>query len=226
MRIGICDDEQHDLTLLENYIHEFDESLEVMAFLSSSALIQAFDQYFFDLVFLDIEMGTPNGFQIAQILMSKADAPLIIFVTNSNDYTIRGYEVAFRYVKKPIVYETFCAAITAARDRITPQKISFIENGNTVILSIKDICYIEAFNYKATFHTVCGEYHTRMSLKNLEETLFACSFARPHKSYLVNLNFVNNAAVKEITMVDDTKIPIGRNHKKAFEQVLQQFIRG
>lgn len=52
-------------------------------------------------------MTYPNGYEIAKKLKGLKDPPLVIFVTKSSDYTIRGYEVAFRYLKKPISEKSF-----------------------------------------------------------------------------------------------------------------------
>ena len=49
-----------------------------------------------------------NGYQAAEELNKLPDIPLIIFITQSGAYIIRGYEVAFRYLKKPVEYRTLC----------------------------------------------------------------------------------------------------------------------
>ena len=96
MKIAVCDDEQHDLDLLCALIHQYNSAFDLTAFHRADALLDAFQADFFDLVFLDIEMEAPNGFEAAELLMSRPEKPLIVFVTNSSAYTLRGYGVAFR----------------------------------------------------------------------------------------------------------------------------------
>ena len=62
-------------------------------------------------------------------LVEMENPPLIIFVTNSGEYTYRGYEVAFRYLPKPVAYETLEDVLNDAVDKIAPQKFSITENG-------------------------------------------------------------------------------------------------
>lgn len=104
MKIAICDDDILDLQSLQSMIWDYDVSLDVTVFRSASALLRAFDTMFFDIIFMDIEMEHPNGYEVAEILMQKKDKPLIIFVTNSGEYTIRGYGIAFRYIKSDCLY--------------------------------------------------------------------------------------------------------------------------
>ena len=63
---------------------------------------------------MDIEMRSPNGYDAAVSLMQNEARPLIIFVTKSSSYTILGYGVSFRYLKKPISYDAFSAVLKLA----------------------------------------------------------------------------------------------------------------
>lgn len=123
MKIAICDDDILDLQSLQSMIWDYDVSLDVTAFRSASALLRAFDTMFFDIIFMDIEMEHPNGYEVAEILMQKKDKPLIIFVTNSGEYTIRGYGIAFRYLPKPLSATAVSDVLKLAIESITPQKI-------------------------------------------------------------------------------------------------------
>ena len=93
MRIAVCDDEMQERQILLDLIHRYDSGLQVEAFSSASALQTAMASCFFDIIFMDIEMESPNGFEVARALTEApgGEKPLIIFVTKSGDYTIRGY---------------------------------------------------------------------------------------------------------------------------------------
>lgn len=52
-------------------------------------------------------MELTSGFEAAELLMSKKQKPLIVFVTKSTAYTVRGYDVAFHYLVKPIREDKF-----------------------------------------------------------------------------------------------------------------------
>lgn len=114
MRIAICDDEPNEQRQLEAYIQAYNASLQYELFSSAQSLWDASKTYYYDIIFMDIEMESPNGYEVATWLMQYNEKPLIIFVTKSDDYTIRGYGVAFRYLKKPITYNDFCRVLELA----------------------------------------------------------------------------------------------------------------
>ncbi|MEO2817362.1 LytTR family DNA-binding domain-containing protein, partial [Flavonifractor plautii] len=50
-------------------------------------------------------------------------------------------------------------------------------------------------------------------------------FARPHNSFLVNLDFVDRIQKANLLLTDGTEIPISRNRKKLFDEALFHFLR-
>ena len=83
MNIAICDDEQQDIDILYNYCKSCKLPYNISTFLSASDLLEAFKSQFYDLIFLDIEMDKPNGFEIGSILAGYSPRPVIVFTTNA-----------------------------------------------------------------------------------------------------------------------------------------------
>ena len=102
MRIAICDDEDQERLNIEALVKRYAPELSIVLFSSADELLAAAKTTFFPLIFLDIEMDDTNGFDAAEELMSGSAKPLIVFVTKSTEYTIRGYDVAFHYLVKPL----------------------------------------------------------------------------------------------------------------------------
>ena len=98
MRIAICDDEDQERLNIEALVKRYARELSIVLFSSADELLAAAKTTFFPLIFLDIEMDDTNGFDAAEELMSGSAKPLIVFVTKSTEYTIRGYDVAFHYL--------------------------------------------------------------------------------------------------------------------------------
>lgn len=225
MKLAVCDDEQHDLDLLCTLIRQYNSSFDLTAFHNAQALLDAFQSEFYDLVFLDIEMDAPNGFEAAEMLMACPEKPLIVFVTNSSAYTLRGYGVAFRYLTKPIVYDSIKAVLDLALEQIIPQKIALPQKDQRLLLSISDIYCIEIRNHTIIFRTKNGKYELRSSLKDIEAQLPTMCFAKPHNSYIVNLAEVRSLAAKSLTLTNGDQIPVSQRNRKPFEQALFQYIR-
>lgn len=225
MKYALCDDDPDELKIMADLLNRFNAQAEFGCYRSAQDLLDAFSKDYFDIVLLDIEMQEPNGYQIAQELSKLPDAPLIIFITQSSDYTIRGYEVAFRYLKKPVSYCDFERAVVAATSKISPKRIPVSGTHETFFLRVKDIIYIEVFNYIAIFHTEHGTYRERISLKQLEKEISSSGFARPHNSYLVNLEYVDCIQKDTIVLTTGENLPLSRNRQKTFCKAMSDFMR-
>ena len=125
MRIAICDDEHQERLNIEILVKRYAPELSVSPFSSADELLIASKTTFFPLIFLDIEMDNTNGFEAAKELMSGSAKPLIVFVTKSTEYTIRGYDVAFHYLVKPLNEEKFHEVLERALRLIIPRYFSF-----------------------------------------------------------------------------------------------------
>lgn len=225
MKYALCDDDPDELRIMADLLLQFNAQAEFSSYRSAQDLLNAFSIDYFDIVLLDIEMQEPNGYQIAQELSKLPEVPLIIFITQSSDYTIRGYEVAFRYLKKPVSYCDFERALMAATSKISPKRILINGNHGAVFLRVKDIIYIEVFSYIAIFHTEHGIYKEQRSLKQLEKEISISGFARPHNSYLVNLEYVDYIQKDTIILTTGEKLPLSRNRQKIFYKTMSAFMR-
>jgi DNA-binding LytR/AlgR family response regulator len=225
VRIALCDDEQKELSYLQALIKEYDSSIDVSLFLSAEQLLDNLSRQSCDLIFLDIEMAGLNGFDAAKELTNRQNAPLIVFVTNSGAYTYRGYEVAFRYLPKPVSYAVLAEVLSDAMSIIAPQKFMITADGCSYVISINDIRYVEVFSHTLVVHTKMRDFACRMKLSEIEEALPENAFAKPHNSYLVNLAQVHMVGEKELSLIGNVKIPLSRRRKQEFEQALFRFVR-
>lgn len=152
MNIAICDDEQQDIDILYNYCKSCKLPYNISTFLSASALLEAFKSQFYDLIFLDIEMDKPNGFEVGSILAGYSPRPVIVFTTNALQYAVRGYGIAFRFLCKPITITMFQSVLREALDEILPQKAAVTCGSTQKMISINDVIYFESLNRHIIFH--------------------------------------------------------------------------
>lgn len=227
MKIAICDDELNDLKSIHEYINTFDPLLSVTEFQSASTLLKAFkNNAFFDLVFMDIEMESPNGYE-ASVLLSKQDPrPQIIFTTKSPEYTIQGYGIAMRYLMKPFSYEQFHSAMVSALEIITPKKLIFRICGADKVFDVNKIRFFEVLNHEILLHSEGEIYSFRCSLAEIMAKTEGCNFVQPHKSYYVNLDYINSIQQDQIFLITGEVIRISRDKKKGFDLKLRKFLRG
>lgn len=226
MRIAICDDEQHDLDSLHTVLKGYDlkSQFQISCFSAASDLLAAAKNTQFDIAILDIEMSAPNGYEAAVELQTYSTPPLIIFATNSMDYTIRGYGVAFRYIPKPLTLEKLAPALDAAIRDVRANRFTFSVDGVSYILHMQDIYYIEVYNHVTTLHTMDGEYSLRATLKELLAQLPQGYFGMPHQSYVVNFSHVKTASAQEVALTNGVRLPVSRRRQTDFMRQLHLYL--
>lgn len=227
MKIAICDDNKKDLDILHDYCRQYDKNLRICLFDSAKALLAAYSEELFDIVFLDIEMAPPNGYDIAVQLAQETIPPIIIFTTQTLNYAVRGYGLALKYLPKPISYETFAAVLRLAIDQRTPVKISIETNNKIQVFLVSEIDYIEVIRHQVTMHLKSKPKVTlRCSFAAVLASLPSGTFVQTHKSYCVNLHSVMRMEQNTLTLTDGAQIPIGRNFKAQVKMRLIDFLRG
>lgn len=226
MRIAICDDEQSDLLHLQKLLTDYflPDTAEIDCFSAAKELFEAAKKVRYDLALLDIEMEDPNGYEIACKLIEQDREPLIIFVSNSMAYTIRGYGIALRYLTKPLEKELLWTALDAATKEIAANRFTFSVDGTSHILTMDQIYYFEVFNHHTVLHTLDSEYVFRATLKEVVSQLPAGYFGMPHQSYIVNFNHIKTATSKDIQLTNGACIPMSRRKQKDFELQLHQYL--
>ena len=225
MRIAICDDEDQERLNIEALVKRYAPEFSIVLFSSADELLAAAKTTFFPLIFLDIEMDDTNGFDAAEELMSGSSQPLIVFVTKSTEYTIRGYDVAFHYLVKPLNEAKFHEVLKRALRLIIPQYFTFSSNGELYRIPVQEILYFESRNYMLFVHTQQQIYKARLSLKEVEPQLSSANFLRIHASFLINLHHVIRITKDDIEMQDHQLIKISRNRKKDVIAAFTKFAR-
>lgn len=226
MKIAICDDERKDLDLMGQYCKRLDPGIEVCRFMSGNQLLQAFESEFYDLILLDIEMAEPNGYEVGQMLASREKKPLIIFTTKTVNYAVRGYGLAFRYLLKPVSYEQFAGVIRLALEKILPEKVAILVGNAKQILNASDIIYIEVLIHKVSFHLHSEKTITvRGALSEFMNQVSRSWFLQVHKSYCVNMDYIDRIYRNTLQLTDGTELPIGSKRQKEVHVRLQEYLR-
>ncbi len=226
MTIAICDDDPKDLKEIQSVLAQYDSisSMKISSFTAASELLVANAQTPFVIAILDIEMEPPNGYEIAQELSKQEASPIIIFLTNSEAYAIRGYGIAFRYLTKPIVKDQLFHALDRAICEVNANRFTFTAEGTSHIVRMKDIYYFEVFNHHTVLHTMDREFTFRATLKEIVADLPKGYFGSPHQSYLVNFMHVQTAMPGKLHLTNGTVIPVSRRRQHEFETQLHSYL--
>lgn len=219
MRIAICDDEAAVLdnlkALLDVYNKEYDRQIRYDAFESPLELLTQMEvKGHYDALLLDVLMKEDNGIEVAREIRKTDQDVRIVFLTSAAEYAVQSYTVdAFYYALKPVQKQDLFAVLDKLYAKWQQDKAEFIlvkcENGINKI-HIRDLEYCEVVNRSLILYLQNGtRLKSTVKIKELEEILrqFGC-FIRPHRSYLINLRYVENLSQKSITMKSGVVIPI------------------
>ncbi len=219
MRIAICDDEAVVLdnlkALLDVYNKEYDRQIRYDAFESPLELLTQMEvKGHYDALLLDVLMKEDNGIEVAREIRKTDQDVRIVFLTSAAEYAVQSYTVdAFYYALKPVQKQDLFAVLDKLYAKWQQDKAEFIlvkcENGINKI-HIRNLEYCEVVNRSLILYLQNGtRLKSTVKIKELEEMLrqFGC-FIRPHRSYLINLRYVENLSQKSITMKSGVVIPI------------------
>ena len=171
-----------------------------------------------DLVFLDIQMNSLNGLEIADTLPREC---CFIFTTAYAEYALEGFNLdAVDFLHKPFSYERFEVAVEKALRRIGARRSLPVEGlvvkqeYSNVSIPLGDILYIEALgNYVKIVRSSGGHVLTRTNLKNITDSLPDGTFLRIHRSYVVAVSsVVSFTRTKVVLRGHDEGLPVGAQY--------------
>ncbi|GAA0865710.1 LytTR family DNA-binding domain-containing protein [Paraclostridium tenue] len=222
LKIAICEDEVKQQEILEQYIDkiltEITKDYEILTFISGEELLENYPENV-DIFLLDIKMDKLNGMEIAKKIreIDKKEVE-IIFTTSLVKYIQDGYEVrAYRYLLKPIKFDDLKKHLTSCIKEINEKKENYIVvNGKNDVykINISHITYIEIQNKDMTIHTIDKDYNIKMSIDKIEKELSIYNFFRCHKSFLVNISYIENIKQYIAILENKDEVPISRHRFK------------
>jgi len=167
-----------------------------------------------DVIFLDILMPGENGIEVAKEIRQFDMNVKIIFLTISSEFAVQSYQVnAYFYQLKPIWEESFFRLMDSIVLECEKSEQAYLIlkcKKGIIRINLEKLKYCEVMGRTLLLHMEDGQVYERIgSLEELAESLNPYAyFLRPHRSFLVNMEFVQNISCKMIIMSDQTEIPI------------------
>ncbi|GAB3314983.1 LytTR family DNA-binding domain-containing protein [Larkinella ripae] len=241
----IVDDEKHCRDVLALLLQRYCPQVQLLAScVDGTEGYQAVEMHHPDLVFLDIEMPGMSGFDMLEACrFTKFD---VIFTTAYNEYAIKAIRHnALDYILKPIDKDELVQAVQKAEQerqtRSSAKVDSFIEylhrqkTGDRIalptleglqIINSEEIYYCESDGGYTRFFLTNGKIVLiSKTLKEVEDVLETKGFCRVHHGYLINLRYVQRyirGDGGEVIMENNKNIPVSRNKKQEFLNLLEK----
>ncbi len=230
MKIAICDDLESDrqaiIHMIKKYCKDYNLELDLYDYENGHKLLSDFKHEKFELIFLDIYMNNINGIEIAKEIRLQDSDIIIIFMTTSKDHALDAFEVdAMQYLVKPVDYEKLQHIFNKCQ-KLFSDNMRFIEvpsNGLSVKIFLKDIYYIEVYNKTCLLHTNRLTIKTYTPLSKLWELLDGSPFLRCHRSYIVNMFYIDDILETDFLLKNSDKIPIRKESSSDIKQTYSDY---
>jgi two-component system, LytTR family, response regulator LytT len=192
-----------------------------------------------DLALLDVNLKSSiTGIHLASIINEQYKFPFIFLTANTDDATIQQAAAVKpqAFLTKPVQIKTLIGTIQVAIFNHQSNKLQmvidataqyhFIKSGNNYHrIEWANVTHIESDRKYALVFEKDNKapYVVKISLELLSQQLAAFHFVRVHKSFLVNMAFINSLNNQDITLHGNVKVPVGDSYRAAFMQRLKMY---
>lgn len=232
LRFALCDDEPYMLEALSSLLSDCLDKRQplpyhISRFASGEALLASRDP--FDMIFLDIQMESPNGMETARLLRQKGRQSLLVFVTVLKECVFDAFAVdAFDYLLKPLDPQRFQQILDRGLEALARRGAQelLVQRGACVqVVPLAQIVYVEVLGRKVYVHQADGSVLDYYDKLETLESHFQGRFFRCHRSYLVNLDYVRGCSGGQVTLASGETVPLSRLRRQDLTQALLRHMR-
>ena len=234
LQIAVCDDNIDELSnmvqLIDLYRTSKHLNCESAVFSNGFELVSALEKgKRFDIYCLDIIMPGFTGINLAKEIRGFDKTAPILFFTSSSEFALESYSVkAINYVLKPISKEklffTFDEILEQIKEEKDEDMIIVKSNEGIQKILIFNLTFIEVIGRNVLYHLRSGKViECTEPFSSVCDTLlkYKC-FIKPHRSYLVNMQYVDTIENHQVTLQTLSTIPIAQGKAR---EIKQQYLR-
>lgn len=233
LKLAICDDDIRELSHISNLINKYQNEknypLKYETFSNVIGLLENMNRCTFDILLLDILMPGINGMKAAHKIREFDNEIKIIFLTSSPEFAVESYAVgAYYYLVKP-----------GTEDKLFPllDKLIFEAQKAEEALHIKSssgitriplnrLEFLEVMNKRLFFHLADGSVKEIHGSLSDFETQLVCrdEFIKVHRSYIVNMNYIQEINSKELITYTKHRVPTSRLLSEKVRQAYMEYL--
>lgn len=219
MVIGICDDENVIRDKIEkiciNETKKYCEDVVIQKYSDGREVLEKD----FDILILDIEMEDVDGIVVKNYFQKRKKDTIIIFITSHNEMMSQAFGVnVMGFVAKSYLDNQLQVMLDGAMKRVM----------NTVSIEGVDsrkVCYIQAEHIYNILHLENEtEVSVRCSSADLEKMLEVVGFIRVHRTYIINMAYVDHIKDKTV-LVNKREIPVSARLKSRLRKEYSRYCR-
>ena len=194
INIAICDDDKNYINEIIQYLNNCswkrNNSFVYHTFYCGEALLES--KQYFDFIILDIEMDKVSGIEVKEIFYNRNNQSRIIFLTNYEEYMSDSFgKNVYGYISKDVLHKMDIPLNKIFKELLEHRLIKISED----IIDLYEVYYVKAD----------GPYINKIHNSN---------FIRIHKSYLINMRYINEINNKFLILDNDERLPISKSNRK------------
>lgn len=227
----IVDDDEIDRLTVVAYVKKFPQFQIEGIFSSAEEVLAKINPENIDVLFMDIDMPVISGLELRKKL---SQIPVGIFITAHPEHAVESFELeALDFIVKPLNLERFAQTVSRIEKFMeVHEKANLFESslgGDTIYIKegheqikikLHDILYLEALKDYTLVVTGQKRHCVLSSLGTLLKEHSFHSFVRVHRSYAVQKQYISKISTQEISLNQNTKIPVGRSYKDRLKSLL------
>lgn len=214
MHIAICDDNEATVQTLYRLVKDYfamqDLSLTSLStYTDGNILLNNYMTHKqLDILFLDIDMPSISGMELAHKLRLAGSETLLVFITSYPEFMASSFQVeTFDFLTKPVTTDNFNNTLKRCIKKYQQHhgKLSIKTSLGTAVVYLHNILYIKSTAHYVDFVSKDGSKITSlMTLTQLEEKLRPYpQFTRCHQSFIANLDYIMEVQKKKIILISD-----------------------
>ena len=214
MKICVIDDDDNYLEIIRKVLLRYFDQAMIISYNSYNDIIEKCDIYF-----IDIDLREDNGIEISKKIIKKYPRSKLIFVSAHNDLVYNALSVQpFYFIRKDHLEEDFYICVELLNELNKEQFHSFkLNNGLTKKINVYNIVYIEVISHHIyIYENVDQAYIVYMTLKEFMDEVNLKYIVQIHKSYLVNLLYVEKIEGQICYLKGGVALTLGRKYKNEF----------
>lgn len=230
LQIAVCDDNIDELSNIVHLINLYrtskNFSCEYAVFSNGFELVSALEKgKRFDIYCLDIIMPGFTGIDVAKEIRDFDKTSQILFFTSSPEFALESYSVkAINYVLKPISKEKLFFTFDEMLDQIKVEKdadaVIVKSNEGIQKILISNLVFAEVIGRNVLYHLQSGKIIqcTEPFSSVCDNFLKYGCFIKPHRSYLVNMQYVDTIENHQLTLQTLSSVPVAQGKAREIKQ--------
>lgn len=242
IRIAVCDDNAKMLKQIKQSVEtaflHYTNDFELYTYENGKLLLHENEYEPFQVIFLDIDMPTIDGFEIARNLRNEEASCFIIFVTSYSELVYQSFDFhPFHFIRKhpDELFDKTVQKVVGMLMKQLKQNHQIVledeEHGKRVTY-YRNILYIKSEKHYLYYYLKGENVPVKMRgmLPEIEVFFSEYDFIRAHRNFIINLNCIQRLDLKiGAVYLSDGKevkrIPMSKSFQDIVDKKYTEYLR-